>query len=612
VHQELPTQFEKEFDIPKEETIYTLESTGYVLEAIATAAIAGSVGKVASSALANSKRILTKLDLPSMKPRLNYSSDYLASAREFTRVKEFKGVLKKDLVLVRYHDEGAIVKKSWKWWTSTKVANQIDTLSKIKEHLALLDSFGKKTHVTVARIPKGTSIQLLQGRAKSQFCDGTTPEFCAGGGYQIRLKKFDECWIKKTCSLDSPGVCIVPSKAQGNVFNHRPILPALSFYRFGAQSVVDPDDLTRVSPAIAEMEHLTYFVKNILQDAVTFDPTHPEQSTANATINLGGVTAGLQASPFSASNSAAVANMAIGTNGALGGTFVPVHPKQSTVNATTNLGSVTAGLQANPINPKASQISVGVPIKGVGFAVQIPLREPLKTKFSVQVPISNTPFTVGVEAQLSHLEKLRFKVEMPLGVANRITKYVGIQLGSVPIASVKVVTVFKHPKKIFHKISRWHKKKKHRDRDYSYLLRPLTLEEMTKIFFSQINQSDKELLVSCLDLMKELYEFEKGSQVRNAIATQVASSMAILQDIATQFEKSLAGLEKETALLQQQVEEIKKGPSLAAAADNLKNLNQTLSAQTAQLSQNKEAAVQVLKTKITPQMAALALSKLKK
>lgn len=338
----------------------------------------------------------------------------------------------------------------------------------------------------------------------------------------------------------------------------------------------------------------------------------PKSLTQRTLSLIPTVTGDLELEPRQLKNSALTTNIAVGDHGVLGGTFVPTHPERSTLNATTNLGGVITGLQANPLNPKASQLVLGTQVTGLGFTAQIPLKEPLKTKFSVQVPIKATPFTVSVQGQLNHLEKLRFKVEMPLGEVSRLTKYVGIKLQSVPIASIRVVTVFKHPKKILHKISRWHKKKKHRHRDYSYLLRPLTLEEMARVFFSQINQSDRELLTSCRDLLRELCEFEKNSQLHSTVVTAQTASLTILQDIVKQLEGPLSALEKETALLQQQVKEIEKGHSLVDATDNLKNLNQALNVQTEQLRQNSNAAVQVLKTKITPQMAAQFLTKLKK
>ncbi len=144
------------------------------------------------------------------KPRIDLEKGYLKSKAEFSRYSEFIGTLNRDLVVVRYHDANAFANHSWSWWTSTHVANSCNTLNKVKDRLALLDSFGEKSHVTVARIPRGTQIQVLHGRAKPQMAMGEYGhmEIRPGGGYQMRFKDFNESWIKTTCSLTNPADCI--------------------------------------------------------------------------------------------------------------------------------------------------------------------------------------------------------------------------------------------------------------------------------------------------------------------------------------------------------------------------------------------------------------------
>ena len=108
------------------------------------------------------------------------------------------GPLDDELVLVQYFEEGG--SGTMKWWTSTDEANALATDGEVMERLALIPDWGPRDAVRVARIPEGTDVTFLHGRAgpqASRELGVTVP----GGGEQFRFLDFDEEWIVATRGL---------------------------------------------------------------------------------------------------------------------------------------------------------------------------------------------------------------------------------------------------------------------------------------------------------------------------------------------------------------------------------------------------------------------------
>lgn len=108
------------------------------------------------------------------------------------------GPLDDELVLVQYFEEGG--SGTMKWWTSTDEANALATDGEVMDRLALIPDWGPRDAVRVARIPEGTDVTFLHGRAgpqDSRELGITVP----GGGEQFRFLDFDEDWIVATRRL---------------------------------------------------------------------------------------------------------------------------------------------------------------------------------------------------------------------------------------------------------------------------------------------------------------------------------------------------------------------------------------------------------------------------
>ncbi len=138
-----------------------------------------------------------------LKPhRIDYSKEYKEAAKEFVRPpKEFSGTLQKDLVLVNYHSDSPLsANRSCSWATVPAEANNLRTMEAVKDQLALLNSWGDRSHVSVARIPAGEQVRFLHGRA-GQKMDPLTHEARPGGGVQYRFFDFDPKWIVETRPL---------------------------------------------------------------------------------------------------------------------------------------------------------------------------------------------------------------------------------------------------------------------------------------------------------------------------------------------------------------------------------------------------------------------------
>ena len=108
------------------------------------------------------------------------------------------GPLDDELVLVQYFEDGG--SGTMKWWTSTDEANALATDAEVMERLALIPDWGPRDAVRVARVPEGTDVAFLHGKAGPQMSDrlGTT---VLGGGDQFRFLDFDADWIVATRRL---------------------------------------------------------------------------------------------------------------------------------------------------------------------------------------------------------------------------------------------------------------------------------------------------------------------------------------------------------------------------------------------------------------------------
>lgn len=135
--------------------------------------------------------------------RYDYSKDFAEDRDKFTSnhtVKHFSAPLKKDLILVQYHDKVPLgSKRSVKWWTSVREANLLSDKEKIHQRLGLSPEWGKRVSISVARIPKGTIVEYMSGTAAKQ--DGKDGSVYIGGGVQYRFKEFNSDWIVETEDL---------------------------------------------------------------------------------------------------------------------------------------------------------------------------------------------------------------------------------------------------------------------------------------------------------------------------------------------------------------------------------------------------------------------------
>jgi len=118
--------------------------------------------------------------------------------------KEYWGTLKRDLILVRFGKEMDAGFKTTVWWTNPAEINPITTLGEVEEYAAILSRWGgKRTHVTVAKIPAGEPIRFLHGRAAPQTVFDPF-EFKVGGMVQYQFYDFDPKWIRGTKPLVQP------------------------------------------------------------------------------------------------------------------------------------------------------------------------------------------------------------------------------------------------------------------------------------------------------------------------------------------------------------------------------------------------------------------------
>lgn len=136
---------------------------------------------------------------PKLSHRLDYSAHYHEAAKYFQQApKEFIGTFSKDLVVVNYHNGKTLGKgRTFAWAMVPTQANKLSTVEAVKDHVALLNRWGKRTHVSVAKIPAGEPVRFLHGKAAIQK-NPLTGEIRPGGGVQYRFFDFDPRWIIET------------------------------------------------------------------------------------------------------------------------------------------------------------------------------------------------------------------------------------------------------------------------------------------------------------------------------------------------------------------------------------------------------------------------------
>jgi hypothetical protein len=77
----------------------------------------------------------------------------------------------------------------------------LNTVQEFMDYFALLSSWGKRSHVSVAEIPAGVSVKFLHGKAALQKGKINPLEERPGGSVQYCFEKFDEAWVKVTREL---------------------------------------------------------------------------------------------------------------------------------------------------------------------------------------------------------------------------------------------------------------------------------------------------------------------------------------------------------------------------------------------------------------------------
>lgn len=129
---------------------------------------------------------------------IDYSKGFLEDVRTFeSGHTHFKGKTDTELILVQYHQDTLLGDgRSAKYWTPVEQANKFRTIADVHDISALLPEWGPREVVSVARIPKGTEIEILSGKAiKQQDQFGNSYQ---GHGDQMRFKYFDPKWIVET------------------------------------------------------------------------------------------------------------------------------------------------------------------------------------------------------------------------------------------------------------------------------------------------------------------------------------------------------------------------------------------------------------------------------
>jgi len=163
-----------------------------------------------SGDLDNPKVLAILKTLPDEVPigRIDYRAKFSESLKDFQKgsSKLVNTKLKEDLYLVNYHDISKPIGdgRSIEWATHFEVGNRIPTIEELHQHIALVKpDWGPRNAVTYIKIPKGTDVTWISGKAtwKESLKTG---EYFRGGGYQVRFRDFDPKWVTETKPLNKP------------------------------------------------------------------------------------------------------------------------------------------------------------------------------------------------------------------------------------------------------------------------------------------------------------------------------------------------------------------------------------------------------------------------
>lgn len=92
-------------------------------------------------------------------------------------------------------------KRTYGWATHLNIDDKMPTTEHIHQHLALVKpDWGERNAYSVIKIPKGEQVTFISGKAA--YKESKTFEPFAGGGYQVRLREFDEKWIEYSADLN--------------------------------------------------------------------------------------------------------------------------------------------------------------------------------------------------------------------------------------------------------------------------------------------------------------------------------------------------------------------------------------------------------------------------
>jgi hypothetical protein len=138
--------------------------------------------------------------------RIDYAKDIDTEIKQAfvpgTFVSHENVVLAEDLRLVQFHDGGVVGEgRSLRYWTIVSQAHAMPTMDDVMTNLALLPEWGPRTQVSVAVIPKGTTVSFVEGIAQLQVGSVIKEDVRAGGGIQYLFKDFDPRWVQETRKL---------------------------------------------------------------------------------------------------------------------------------------------------------------------------------------------------------------------------------------------------------------------------------------------------------------------------------------------------------------------------------------------------------------------------
>jgi len=373
-------------------------------------------------------------------------TSYLDSRFSFASPpKEFKGLLKRDLVVVQYRGPG----NSYHWWTVPAEANRFSTVEDALERLALLSKFGKRTHVAAAIIPKNTPIRFLHGRAKPMR-DLKRLQFRRGGAVQYRFLDFDPKWIRSIRPLPPSRNRLFPTPLRhlrslgapgirtAQIFRRQLVLNLSHSDRLDStdkQQSKHSEHQATPQKETQPREHSEDFEFVLDEEEIQSDDSsaqppftsdfhvqpniqNPSQSEVSHAIHLGNHTQiSTNIVPANlAKSTIAVTNYA--TNRLSTSVFFTPQSLRSTIlSGSYVFKDVVVGAQIPLLSPKNCQISIGGNLsQNLSAHAQIVPNNLLKSRigFGVITTISGIPAQVSVDMRVLQPENAKISVGIPL------------------------------------------------------------------------------------------------------------------------------------------------------------------------------------------------------